>query len=737
MSRGRNKVDFNTQWPEVKKSIEEIMDNLNVGVTNEKWMKTYTNVYDLCTKQTNRDTSRRRSPRQQGVQVSGGLVYEKLRELLQEKVRAFYAGCSDLIEEPLLKFLSQEWTNFTTAGKFIKFLFSYLDRHYVPRQTGGGKTDVYLIYDLHLVIFHDELYKKLKTKLVSAVINFIAKERIGEHIDRSLMKKIVDIFVALGQTRGKGEASLVIYRQDFETVFLQDTDKFYQQESARFISENNVSEYMMKAEARIDEEVARVNAYLHASSEDRLLDKCVDVLVKQRIKLLWKEFEELVQIDKLDDLQRMYKLLNRVPDGLKVLRDNLEQIIKDKGLDALEAVKDQAIKDPRIYVDTMLGTYQRYHRLVQKAFRGDPGFVTSLDKACKKFMNDNAVCRAGNSPSQSPELVAKFCDMLLKKSSKNPDETELSKTLNDVMIVFKYLEDKDVFQKFYSKNLAKRLIHGSSVSEDAESEMIGKLKAACGYEWSSKLQRMYQDVTVSREMNTNFKNFIKSKNYTLDVDFSVMVLATGFWPLSPPQTKFAIPGQLEGCVNHFTNYYNNTHNGRKLNWLHQLSRGEVKVKLRGKVYIFLVSTYQMAILLLFNTNEKIKFEEFQEHVQLNPPHLQGVLTTLIKKKVVIADPEKTNDHGTTYSLNAKYKNAKSRVQLNVPIKVEQHTDNEATHRQIEEERKMLIQAAIVQSYEITRFKPNVKIIKKCIDLLIEKEYLERTQGQKDQYNYLA
>jgi len=47
------------------------------------------------------------------------------------------------------------------------------------------------------------------------------------------------------------------------------------------------------------------------------------------------------------------------------------------------------------------------------------------------------------------------------------------------MVVFKYIEDKDVFQKFYSKMLAKRLVGHMSTSDDAEASMISKLKVTC------------------------------------------------------------------------------------------------------------------------------------------------------------------------------------------------------------------------------------------------------------------
>ena len=59
------------------------------------------------------------------------------------------------------------------------------------------------------------------------------------------------------------------------------------------------------------------------------------------------------------------------------------------------------------------------------------------------------------------------------------------------MVVFKYLEDKDVFQTSYATKLSNRLIYGESVSEEAETSMISKLKEVCGFEYTAKLQCMF------------------------------------------------------------------------------------------------------------------------------------------------------------------------------------------------------------------------------------------------------
>lgn len=54
----------------------------------------------------------------------------------------------------------------------------------------------------------------------------------------------------------------------------------------------------------------------------------------------------------------------------------------------------------------------------------------------------------------------------------------MDEKLNNSIMIFKYIEDKDVFQKFYARNLARRLIHQLSNSMDAEEGMINRLKVS-------------------------------------------------------------------------------------------------------------------------------------------------------------------------------------------------------------------------------------------------------------------
>uniref|UniRef100_A0A2K6EUC0 Cullin 2 n=1 Tax=Propithecus coquereli TaxID=379532 RepID=A0A2K6EUC0_PROCO len=345
--------------------------------------------------------------------------------------------------------------------------------------------------------------------------------------------------------------------------------------------------------------------------------------------------------------------------------------------------------------------------------------------------------------------LAKYCDNLLKKSAKGMTENEVEDKLTSFITVFKYIDDKDVFQKFYARMLAKRLIHGLSMSMDSEEAMINKLKQACGYEFTSKLHRMYTDMSVSADLNNKFNNFIKNQDTVIDlgISFQIYVLQAGAWPLTQaPSSTFAIPQELEKSVQMFELFYSQHFSGRKLTWLHYLCTGEVKMNYLGKPYVAMVTTYQMAVLLAFNNSEIVSYKELQDSTQMNEKELTKTIKSLLDVKMINHDSEKVCALSGSFSL-ASLLEPKRTLLSSSPCSLIQSA--------VDEDRKMYLQAAIVRimkarkvlrhnaliqeviSQSRARFNPSISMIKKCIEVLIDKQYIERSQASADEYSYVA
>ncbi|XP_015789289.1 cullin-1 [Tetranychus urticae] len=776
---GSKNADLDGIWDDLKSGIEQVYIHKTENMSKNRYMELYTHVYNYCTSVHPQGSQRspigsigaknKKAPAQGGAHFVGYELYKRLKDFLRDYLTKVLHEGIDKMDENVLAFYTQQWQEYDFSSRVLNGICSYLNRHWVKRECDEGIKGIHEIYQLALYTWRDCLFEPLNQQVTNAVLKLIEKERNGETINTRLVSGVISSYVDLGlndnKPAGKGP-NLSLYKERFESKFLEDTERYYNRESTEFLRQNAVTEYMKKAEQRLQEEEKRVATYLHETTQAPLAKTCEKVLIEKHLEIFHSEFQNMLNGDKNEDLRRMFQLVSRIPDGLGELKNLLEKHITDQGLAAIDRISDSAMNDPRLYVTTILGVHQKYNHLVNTSFNNESGFVAALDKACGKFINNNSLTKIANSSSKSPELLAKYCDFLLKKSSKNAEESELEDLLNQVMVVFKYIEDKDVFQKFYSKMLAKRLVGHMSASDDSEESMISKLKQACGYEYTSKLQRMFQDIGVSKGLNEQFQQHLKNSKESLDLDFSIQVLSSGSWPFQQSFT-FALPHELERSVQRFTSFYSGQHSGRKLHWLYNMSKGELSTNCFKNKYTLQASTFQMAVLLQYNTADSYTLQQLCDCTQIKMDVLVQVIHILLKVRLLTCDDisviqSETNEDETegltansVISLYTGYKNKKLRVNINVPMKTEYKQEQEKTHKHIEEDRKLVIQAAIVRIMKMrkklkhqqllaevleqlkSRFKPSVPVIKKCIDILIEKEYLERTDNSKDTYNYLA
>ncbi|KAF8582805.1 Cullin-domain-containing protein [Ramaria rubella] len=751
--------DLATTWAFLEDGVDHIMTKLHTGVSYSKYMSLYTVSYNYCT------SSRMHGSMEQpglggrtGANLMGSDLYNNLIRYFVDHLKGLRDHSDPLVDEALLRYYAQEWDRYTTGANYINRLFTYLNRHWVKREKDEGRKGVYTVYTLSLVQWKTNFFLHIQSKnnkLAGAILKLIERQRNGENIDQGLVKKVVDSFVSLGLDEAdSNKASLEVYREHMEGPFITATERYYKQESDAFLAENSVSEYLKKAEERLREEEDRVERFLNTNTRKTLITRCEHVLIREHSEIMWEEFQKLLDYDKDEDLQRMYALLARIPEGLEPLRKKFEEHVKQAGLAAVFKLVGEGgaavdTLDPKAYVDALLEVHKKNQETVNRSFKGEAGFVASLDKACREFVNRNAA--TGTSTTKSPELLAKHADALLRKSNKLSEEGDLEEALNQVMVLFKYIEDKDVFQTFYTTKLSKRLIHGVSASDESEASMISKLKEACGFEYTNKLQRMFTDMSLSKDLTDQFKERMQQTHDAadLDVTFSVMVLGTNFWPLNAPTNEYTIPREIQPTYDRFTRYYGAKHSGRKLTWLWNYSKNELRTNYLNQKYILMTSSYQMAVLVQYNDHDTLSFEEIVTATAISKEILRQVLGLLTKAKILIS--EETDQ----YDLNPGFKSKKIRVNLNQPIKAEVKAESTDVLKTVDEDRKYVIQATIVRimkarktmknqpliqeviSQISQRFTPKIPDIKKAIDTLLEKEYIERVEGTRDTFAYVA
>ena len=202
--------------------------------------------------------------------------------------------------------------------------------------------------------------------------------------------------------------------------------------------------------------------------------------------------------------------------------------------------------------------------------------------------------------------------------------------------------------------------------------MVAKLKAECGYQYTSKLEGMFNDMSISKECMDGYKregrgggSSSTASGGAKDVEINVDVLTMGYWP-SQGAPMCQLPNEVLSVMKGFENFYLTKHTGRKLAWQTSLGTSEIKAVFGEKKHELIVSTYQMCILMLFNTEKTRTLSEIKLATGIPDGELKRHLISLCTPKHRIlkkASKGKNITADDSFTYNAEFSSKYKRIKV--------------------------------------------------------------------------
>lgn len=643
--------------------------------------------------------------------------------------------------ERFLAALTRMWNDHCSSMGKLRDVLKYVDRVYVVAQAELS------IWDMGLELMRDAVVHSKRVpvheNLMASLLRQIYCERQGTSIERGQIKSVCDMLITLPS--GAMSSSVSVYKSDFEPLLLATSADYYVAEAQRLLATRQSSYYLQETERRLAEEESRVHAYLSAGTH-AAMRQVVErhLLTDQLTAILAMPGSGLVPMlegGRDDQLQRLYRLFCIVPAGLPALNRALREYATQQGKAINSAALGGGADDAApsadaaaAWVNEVLQLKKRFDEVLHVSFDGDKSCETAFNEAFDSFINMNP---------RAAEFISLFIDECLKRGAKMRSDEEVDAMLDTTISVFRFVHEKDVFERYYKLHLTRRLLHGRSVSDDAERGMIAKLKVECGHGYVQKLQGMLNDMKLSQDVQGAFHTACRRAE--LPFEMNVNVLTATYWPIAAPEQRVRFPPQMTHACEAFERFYYARHRGRVLTWQASLGSADVRVRFNARTHELVVSTYALVVLLLFERvrdDEPLAYEHIQSVTQIAPTELQRVLQSLAcaKYKVLRKEPRGRDvSAGDHFFFNADFTCPLARVKIaQVAAKVETRAERRETTAKVEDERKNQVEACIVRVMKnrktlahnelvnevirqlLPRFQPSPALIKKRIESLLDR-----------------
>jgi len=814
--------DFEQCWDKLQDALRDI-HNRNAG--NLSFEQLYRYSYKIV------------------LQKSGGLLYDRVKEFEENwfarevmppilslvsknliNVTLHESSGTSVVDrramgDKFLKGIKSSWESHNISMNMIADILMYLDRGYSNNLSRPS------IYASTIGLFRDHILRAslrengsdciLFDILNATIIDQINMEREGDVIDKALLHSCITMLEDLFETDDENEEQR-LYITTFEPAFLSNSQEFYKIECEKLIREADAAAWLRHTQKRISEEGTRCRTTISDMTYAKIIKVIEDELISKHLRefmaLEGSGVRAMIDNDRLEDLKILYNLISRIDPTKETLRNALasravtlgmeiEQVLKStdfstaqpgadsteptdangekpkpKPLNAAAQQTAAAIK----WVDDVLQLKDKFDRLWMDCFQQDNLVQTSLTNSFADFIN---------AFDRSSEYVSLFIDDNLKRGIKGKTEAEVDVVLDKAITLIRYLREKDKFEQYYQKHLARRLLHSKSESADVEREMILRMKRELGNNFTQKFDGMFKDMHMSQEETEKYRKHVRGLGASDEgqIELSISVLAGNHWPKEVMGRQSGLadgskinanyPREIERLKASFFEFYSKERSGRVLTWVGTAGTADIKCifpKIAGKTsgplskerrYELNVSTYGIIVLMLFNDlgdDSWLSFEEIQAQTNIPQPDLINVLTSMsaIKVyKVLLKEPANKNaaKPGDRFAFNREFVSKTIRLKVpavNAANRVESDEERKETEQKNLATRMYIIDAAIVRimkqrkelghSQLITeviqvltnQFQPDVPMIKKRIEELISRDYLERVEDTSA-YRYVA
>ncbi|KAL9576104.1 MAG: hypothetical protein Q9212_007382, partial [Teloschistes hypoglaucus] len=653
-------------------------------------------------------------------------------------------GISSRIEKPLTKRVSEmedpdllqevikEWGAWIERlrQRIIRSIYFFLDRSYLLHSASLPSIEEMGTSEFRKQIFS---HRTLKRRILNGAYLLISAGREGKGTTQSneLLQKVIKMFHAL-----------TVYTSDFEPEMLGRSSSYIASWSDDKAATLNLAQYVDESRKLIDVELQRCDSFgldstTRRSLETNLEDLLIEHKDRQEKLLSTTNVGQLLQDDDVETLKQLYKLLQRRKLCEK-LRPPFDAYIADQGT---KIVFDEAREQEMVV--RLLDFKKKLETIWDKCFARHEGLGHTLREAFEAFINKSKRSNMtwGTDNPKPGEMIAKHVDMILKGGSRatasNPaaakgashedvdmsgedEDAQIKEQLDQVLELFRFVHGKAVFEAFYKRDLARRLLLNRSASADAEKSMLTRLKSECGAGFTHNLEQMFKDMELTREEVASYKSMFDQLENKSKIDLNVSVLSSAAWP-SYPDVPLIIPRDVEQATSLFEQHYKSKHTGRRLGWKHSLAHCQLKANLPKGNKEFVVSSYQAVVLLLFkdksSTNTEIAYADIQAATGLDDTELQRTLQSLACARYrILSKTPKGKDVNRTdaFALNTAFADPKYRIKINQIQAKETKEENKETHERVAADRAYETQAAVVRIMKREKFISHVLLVSEVI-----------------------